>query len=74
MTKGIHMKYLTYLLLAISITLASGCSSEPEERTELSDYKKRQLDKAKAVEDEMNKRIDNIDKQLEANPNKDDDN
>lgn len=68
------MKYLTYLLLTTSVLLVSGCSSEPEERTELSDYKKRQLDKAKAVEDEMNKRIENIDKQLEAKPNKDDDN
>ncbi|WP_343986349.1 hypothetical protein [Kangiella japonica] len=68
------MKYLTSILLVVFTLLATGCNSDPEERTELSDYKKRQLDKAKAVEDEMNKRIENIDKQLEASSTKDDDN
>ena len=54
--------------------MVSGCSSEPEENTALSDYKKRQLDKAKAVEDEMNKRVDTINHQLEQqNQEKDDD-
>ncbi|RDX38145.1 hypothetical protein DZA50_00360 [Kangiella sp. HD9-110m-PIT-SAG07] len=68
------MKHSFYLLLAISVLALSGCSSEPEERTELSDYKKRQMDKAKAVEEEMNKRVDNINKQLdESNKSKDDD-
>lgn len=71
---GICMKHTTYALLAAFVLFASGCNSEPEERTELSDYKKRQLDKAKAVEDEMNKHIENIDQQLDTNSKKEDDN
>lgn len=71
---GICMKHIIYALLAAFVLFASGCNSEPEERTELSDYKKRQLDKAKAVEDEMNKRIENIDQQLDTNSKKEGDN
>ncbi|AKE52805.1 hypothetical protein [Kangiella geojedonensis] len=68
------MKYYSYLILASVFLTISGCSSEPEENTTLSDYKERQLDKAKAVEDEMNKRVDTINKQLEPqNQEKDDD-
>lgn len=48
------------------ILLSSGCSNEPKESDKLlSDYKKQQLDKAKNVEKEMNKRMDNINKQLD---------
>lgn len=68
------MKYLLSLAIAGLLLTLSGCNSEPEERTELSDYKNQQLDKAKAVEEEMQKRIDNIDKQLEESTgDKDDD-
>ena len=66
------MKYYSYLILASVFLTISGCSSEPEENTTLSNYKERQLDKA--VEDEMNKRVDTINKQLEPqNQEKDDD-
>ena len=67
------MKYLPTLLLIGSFLLITGCSSEPEENTQLSDYKKRQLDKAKEVEKEMNKRVDNINQQLEESTQKKDD-
>lgn len=68
------MNYRALLTLLTALLLLAGCNSEKEERTELSDYKQQQLDKAKAVEDEMNKRVDNINKQLEQqNQEKDDD-
>ncbi|GAA4362445.1 hypothetical protein [Kangiella marina] len=67
------MKILIALLSISSVLLLSGCNAEPEERTELSDYKKQQLDKAKAVEDEMNKRVDTINKQLEEHSKESDD-
>lgn len=69
------MTLTKYTLLGCIILLLSACNSEPEERTELSDYKKQQLDKAKQIEEEMNKRVDNINKQLdESTTDKDDDN
>ncbi len=56
---------MKYLLTIILFTLTA-CSNEPKESdTLLSDYKKQQLQKAKQVEDEMNKRLDNLEKQLE---------
>ncbi len=56
---------LASLLLTLLFML-SGCSSEPKESDKLlSDYKKQQLEKAKAVEKEMNKRVDNLNKQLD---------
>lgn len=61
------------LLLSTVLFLLAGCGSEKEDRTELSDYKKQQLDKAKAVEEEMNKRVDTINKQLEESSQKKDD-
>lgn len=67
------MKTLITFLLASTLTFLTACSSEPEERTELSDYKKRQLDKAKAVEEEMQKRVDNIEQQLEESTQEKDD-
>jgi len=68
------MRILSVLLLA-SLFCITGCDSKPEERTELSDYKKRHLDKAKEVEAEVNKRVENINKQLQQNTNsKDEDN
>lgn len=54
------------VLLIIAIISLQGCSNEPKESDKLlSDYKKQQLDKAKNVEKEMNKRMDNINKQLD---------
>ncbi len=51
------------LLITLAIT---GCSDEPKESDKLlSDYKKQQLEKAQKVEDEMNKRIENLNKQLD---------
>lgn len=68
------MNYRALLTLSATLLMLAGCGSEKEERTELSDYKQQQLDKAKAVEEEMNKRVDTINKQLEeADSNKDDD-
>ncbi len=56
---------MKYLLTIILFTLTA-CSNEPKESDKLlSDYKKQQLQKAKQVEDEMNKRLDNLEKQLE---------
>ncbi|WP_223670901.1 hypothetical protein [Kangiella shandongensis] len=70
------MSFTKYVLLGCFILLLSACNSEPEERTELSDYKEKQLDKAKKIEEEMNKRVDNINKQLDdsTTDEKDDDN
>ena len=70
---GAIMKYRALLILSATLLLLAGCGSEKEERTELSDYKQQQLDKAKAVEDEMNKRVDNINQQLDKNTQKKDD-
>ena len=71
---GDIMNYRALLTLSATLLMLAGCGSEKEERTELSDYKQQQLDKAKAVEEEMNKRVDTINKQLEeADSNKDDD-
>lgn len=62
------------LLLIIALLFIQSCSNEPKESDKLlSDYKKQQLDKAKKVEQEMNKRMENINKQLdETEKSKDD--
>ena len=68
------MTYPKILIFATALTLAA-CSNEPKESDKLlSDYKNKQLDKAKQVEDEMKKRIDNLDKELQnlEQPKKDD--
>ncbi|GAA4351019.1 hypothetical protein [Kangiella taiwanensis] len=67
------MNYRALLTLSATLLMLAGCGSEKEERTELSDYKQQQLDKAKAVEEEMNKRVDTINKQLEESSQKKDD-
>ena len=67
------MNYRALLNLSATLLMLAGCGSEKEERTELSDYKQQQLDKAKAVEEEMNKRVDTINKQLEESSQKKDD-
>lgn len=55
---------MKYLVLVTTLLLVS-CSNEPKESDKLLvEYKKQQLDKAKKVEQEMNKRLDNIDQQL----------
>ncbi len=57
---------MKYLVLISSLLLVA-CSNEPKESDKLlSDYKKQHLDKAKQVEAEMNRRVDNLNKQLEA--------
>lgn len=63
------------LALIIAILALSACSNEEKESDKLlSDYKNQQLDKAKQVEEEMQKRVNNLDQQLkDATENKDDD-
>ncbi|NVJ68160.1 MAG: hypothetical protein HWE16_16870 [Gammaproteobacteria bacterium] len=58
---------VSLLFSSLTVVLAlAGCSNEPKESDKLlSDYKKQQLEKAKQVEAEMNKRVDNINKQLD---------
>lgn len=52
-------------LILISVFQISACSQETEDRTELSDYKNHHLDKAKAVEKEMQERQQKLELQLE---------
>lgn len=60
------MKNFKFICVLALLALVVGCSNEPKESDKLlSDYKKQQLDKAKKVENEMNKRTDNINKQLD---------
>ena len=65
-------KWLILMIIAVSL---GACSNEEKESDKLlSNYKQKQLDKAKQVEHEMQKRVDNIDQQLqEATENKEDD-
>ncbi|WP_251358146.1 hypothetical protein [Kangiella sp. TOML190] len=52
-------------VLAAWLMCLSGCSNEPKESDKLlSDYKKQQMQKAKEVEDLVNKRTENLDQQL----------
>ena len=55
-------KYFSILLIVVAL---SACSNEEKESDKLlSDYKNQQLDKARQVEEEMQKRVDNLDQQL----------
>lgn len=65
-------KWLSLILITLALT---ACSNEEKESDKLlSDYKEQQLDKAKQVEQEMQKRVDNLDQQLkDATDNKDED-
>lgn len=65
-------KWLMLMIIAVSL---GACSNEEKESDKLlSDYKQKQLDKAKQVEQEMQKRVDNLDQQLqEATETKEDD-
>lgn len=65
-------KWLSLILITLTLT---ACSNEEKESDKLlSDYKKHQLDKAKQVEQEMQKRVDNLDQQLkDATENKEED-
>ncbi|ACV25915.1 hypothetical protein [Kangiella koreensis] len=65
-------KWLSLILITLTLT---ACSNEEKESDKLlSDYKNQQLDKAKQVEEEMQKRVDNLDQQLkDATENKEDD-
>ncbi len=50
----------------MSSSLLLSCTNEPKETDKLlSDYKKHQLERAKKVEQEMNQRLDNLNKQLD---------
>ncbi|MCW8857341.1 MAG: hypothetical protein OQJ95_08260 [Kangiella sp.] len=51
-------------LILITLTLAACSNEEKESDKLLSDYKKQQLDKAKQVEQEVQKRVENLDQQL----------
>ncbi len=64
-----------WLLLIIILLSLTACSNEEKESDKmLSEYKQKQLDKAKQVEQEMQKRVDNLEQQLqEATENKEDD-
>lgn len=60
------MKKINIISGFVLVLLSTGCSNEPKESDKLlSDYKKQQLEKAKKVEEEMNKRVDNLNNQLE---------
>ncbi|HEY9031662.1 MAG TPA: hypothetical protein VIM93_09905 [Kangiella sp.] len=65
-------KWLALILIILTLT---ACSNEENESDKLlSDYKEQQLDKAKQVEEEMQKRVDNLDQQLkDATKNKEED-
>lgn len=65
-------KWLLLIIITLSFT---ACSNEEKESDKmLSEYKQKQLDKAKQVEQEMQKRVDNLEQQLqEASENKEDD-
>ncbi|AOE50637.1 hypothetical protein [Kangiella sediminilitoris] len=67
------MKAFILIIISLGALLISACDSQPEEQTALSDYKQQQLDKAKKVEQEMNKRIENIDQQLDQSTTQEDD-
>ncbi|MRX27590.1 hypothetical protein [Kangiella sp. HZ709] len=54
------------VLLSTVLLVVTACSNEPKESDKLiSDYKKQQMQKAQQIEDEMNKRLDNLERQLE---------
>ncbi len=65
-------KWLSLILITLTLT---ACSNEEKESDKLlSDYKEQQLDKAKQVEQEMQKRVDNLDQQLkDSTENKEED-
>lgn len=53
-------------ILTVGVILSACSSDEPKPSdTLLSDYKEKQLEKAKEVEETMNKRVDEINKQLD---------
>jgi len=65
---------MRYVLIAIVAAALAGCGSDDKkEHTELTDYKNKQLEKAKAVEDAMNERVDTINQQLEDGESKKED-
>lgn len=65
-------KWLSLILITLTLT---ACSNEEKESDKLlSDYREQQLDKAKQVEQEVQKRVDNLDQQLkDATDNKEED-
>lgn len=65
-------KWLLLIIITLSFT---ACSNEEKESDKmLSEYKQKQLDKAKQIEQGMQKRVDNLEQQLqEATENKEDD-
>lgn len=69
------MKIFLSVLLALSTLALSACDSDKKDNdnTQLTDYKNRHLDKAKAVEKKMNERVDTINKQLEQSQSQEDD-
>lgn len=66
------IKVLLLILITLSIT---ACSNEGKKSDKLlSDYKQQQLDKAKQVEQQMQKRVENLNQQLkDATESKEDD-
>lgn len=60
------MNFVKLISTAILILSLWACSNEPKESDKLlTDYKKQHLDKAKKLEVEVNKRTENLNKQLE---------
>ena len=60
------MKCIKSIGAVIVLLLIIGCSNEPKESDQvLTDYKNKQLEKAKKVEETMNKRADLLNKELD---------
>ena len=65
------LKWLLLIIITLSFT---ACSNEEKESDKmLSEYKQKQLDKAKQVEQQMQKRVDNLDQQLKEATEKNED-
>lgn len=60
------MKCIKNIGAVIVLLLIIGCSNEPKKSDKvLTDYKNKQLEKAKKVEETMNKRVDLLNKELD---------
>ena len=60
------MNFVKLVATAVIYLSLFACSNEPKESDKLlTDYKNQQMEKAKKVEEAMNKRVDNLNKQLD---------